>query len=188
VRLPETLAVLREREFRLLFLGQAVSWLGTGMVGVALAFAVLSVTGSASDLGFVFAARSVPLVVFLLAGGVFADRLPRRRVMIAADLARLGSQGLLAALLVTGNARLWQIVVLVTVDGAGTAFFNPAVTGLVAQTVSPERLQQANALRALTMSAGEVGGPALAGVLVATAARATRWPRTRRRTPRARSS
>ena len=74
MRLPETLAALRERDFRLLFFGQAISWLGTGMVPLALAFAVLDVTHSVSDLGFVQAARSLPLVVFLLAGGVFADR------------------------------------------------------------------------------------------------------------------
>src|SRR5437764_9169281 len=110
------------------------------MVGVALAFAVLDVTGSVADLGFVFAARSLPLVVFLLAGGVFADRLPRRAVMIGSDLVRLASQGLLAALLLAGAARLWEILVLVVVGGAATAFFNPAVTGLVAQTVSAHRL------------------------------------------------
>jgi MFS family permease len=77
--MPESLDALREREFRLLFLGQAISWLGTGMVPLALAFAVLQVTRSASDLGLVLAARALPNVAFLLAGGVFADRLPRRR-------------------------------------------------------------------------------------------------------------
>jgi MFS family permease len=168
MRLPETFAVLRERDFRLLFLGQAVSWLGNGMVGVALSFAVLDVTGSVSDLGFVFAARSLPIVVFLLAGGVFADRLPRRGVMIASDLVRLASQGLLAGLLIGGVARLWEILVLVTIGGAATAFFNPAVTGLVAETVSGERLQEANALRSVSASLGGVLGPALAGALVAT--------------------
>jgi predicted MFS family arabinose efflux permease len=168
VRLPDAFEPLRERDFRLLFVGQAVSWLGTGMVGVALSFAVLDVTRSVSDLGFVFAARSVPMVVFLVLGGVFADRLPRRGVMIAADLVRLASQGLLAALLVAGVARLWEILVLVTVGGAATAFFNPAVTGLVAQVVSPQRLQQANALRSVSASLGSVLGPAVAGALVAT--------------------
>jgi MFS family permease len=168
VRLPETFGALRERDFRLLFLGQAISWLGTGMVGVALAFAVLDVTHSVSDLGFVFAARSLPQVLFLLVGGVFADRLPRRAVMIASDLARLASQGLLAALLIAGVATLWEIVALVTVGAAATAFFNPAITGLVPQTVSPERLQEANALRSVTASLGTVLGPAVAGALVAT--------------------
>jgi MFS family permease len=168
VRLPDTFGALRERDFRLLFLGQAISWLGTGMVPLALAFAVLDVTHSVSDLGFVSAARALPLVVFLLAGGVFADRLPRRAVMIGADLVRLASQGLLAGLLVAGVARLWEIVALVTVLGAATAFFNPAITGLSAQTVSEERLQEANALRSASASLGTVLGPSVAGVLVAT--------------------
>ena len=168
MRLPEALGALRERDFRLLFVGQATSWLGTGMVGVALAFAVLDVTHSASDLGIVLAARAMPNVVFLLAGGVFADRLPRRAVMIAADLVRLASQGLLAGLLIGGVARLWELIVLVTIGGAATAFFDPAITGLVTETVSAERLQQANALRSVSASLGTVLGPSIAGVLVAT--------------------
>src|SRR6185369_11256920 len=162
MRLPEALGALRERDFRLLFVGQATSWLGTGMVGVALAFAVLDVTHSASDLGIVLAARALPLVVFLLAGGVFADRLPRRAVMIAADLVRLASQGLLAGLLIGGVARLWELIVLVTIGGAATAFFDPAITGLVTETVSAERLQQANALRSVSASLGTVLGPSIA--------------------------
>jgi MFS family permease len=76
------LGPLEERQFRLLFIGQAVSLLGDGMTGVALSFAVLDLTGSVSDLGLVFAARTIPLVLFLLVGGVFADRLPRRAVML----------------------------------------------------------------------------------------------------------
>src|SRR2546430_484168 len=92
--------------------------------------------------------------------------------MIAADVVRLASQGLLAGLLVGGVARLWEIVVLVTIGGAATAFFNPAVTGLVAQVVSPGRLQQADALRSVSASLGGVLGPAVAGALVATAAAA----------------
>ena len=97
------LDALRERPFRLLFIGQAVSLLGDGMVGVALAFAVLDLTGSASDLGIVLAARTVPLVGFLLAGGVWADRLPRRALMVAADLFRFAAHGLMAALLIAGE-------------------------------------------------------------------------------------
>jgi predicted MFS family arabinose efflux permease len=159
---------LQEREFRLLFLGQSVSLLGDGVVAVALAFAVLDLTGSASDLGFVFAARTVPLVTLLLAGGVFADRLSRRSVMVAADVARCSSQGLTAALLISGQARIWELAALQVVHGAATAFFNPASTGLIPMTVSPARLQQANGLRALSMSCASIAGPALGGLLVAT--------------------
>src|ERR671911_69991 len=95
------LAALRERPFRLLFCGQAASLLGDGMVSVALAFAVLGLTGSATDLGIVLAARTIPLVAFLLAGGVWADRLPRRALMIVADLARLAAHGAMAVLLIS---------------------------------------------------------------------------------------
>jgi len=167
--MPEALGALREREFRLLFTGQAISLLGDGMVGVALAFAVLDLTGSVSDLGYVFAARTIPLVVFLLVGGVFADRLPRRAVMLAADATRFASQGVIAALLIAGDARLWELVVTQALAGAATAFFNPASTGLTPAVVSEARLQQANALRGLAMASGRVAGPALAGVLVAAA-------------------
>ncbi len=169
MRVPEALGALREREFRLLFTGQAVSLLGDGMVGVALAFAVLDLTGSVSDLGYVFAGRTIPLVVFLLAGGVFADRLPRRAVMLSADVVRLASLGAIAALLISGHARLWELVVTQAFHGTATAFFNPASTGLIPTVVSARRLQQANALRGVAMASGNVAGPAVAGVLVAAA-------------------
>ena len=153
----------------MLFFGQAISLLGDGMVGVALAFAVLDLTGSIGDLGLVFAARTIPMVVFLLVGGVFADRLPRRAVMLNADVARLVTQGTIAVLLISGRAQIWQLVLTQAVYGTATAFFNPASTGLIPSVVSPGRLQQANALRALAMASGSVAGPALAGILVAAA-------------------
>jgi MFS family permease len=157
---------LKERPFRLLFIGQAVSLLGDGMVGVALAFAVLEETGSASDLGIVLAARTVPLVAFLLAGGVWADRLPRRALMVATDLIRVGAHGLMAALLIAGEPGIWALAALAAIAGAASAFFNPAITGIMPAVVSAERIQQANALRGLTEAAGRIAGPALAGVLV----------------------
>jgi MFS family permease len=157
---------LRERGFRLLFIGQAASLLGDGMVSVALAFAVLELTGSATDLGIVLAARTVPLVAFLLAGGVWADRLPRRALMITADLARLAAHGTMAALLIAGEAQVWSLAALAACTGAASAFFNPAISGLVPAVVSRERLQQANALLGLAQSVGSIAGPALSGLLV----------------------
>ena len=169
MKLPGRLAALRERNFRLFFIGQATSQLGTGMVGVALSFAVLDLTGSVSDLGFVLAAQTVPLVLFLLVGGTVADRLPRRAVMLVSDAARCVTQGTLAALLLTGHAELWHLLALQFLGGTATAFFLPAVTGLTTQVVAAERLQEANALRSLASSGGSIAGPAIAGVLVATA-------------------
>ena len=162
------LGALQERDFRLFFFGQTASLLGDGMVPVALSFAVLDLTGSVTDLGLVLAARSIPMIAFLLVGGVFADRLPRRTVMIGADLLRFGSQGLVAALLISGHAQVWQIIVLQAVNGGATAFFNPALTGLTPAIVSRERLQQANVLRGMSMGLGGIAGPALAGILVET--------------------
>ena len=162
----ERLAALQERPFRLLFFGQAVSLLGDGMVGVALAFAVLEETGSASDLGIVLAARTIPLVGFRLVGGVWADRLPRRALMVTTDLIRLAAHGAMAALLIAGDPGVWPIAALAAIAGAASAFFNPAISGIMPAVVSAERLQQANALRGLSEAVGRIAGPALAGVLV----------------------
>jgi predicted MFS family arabinose efflux permease len=165
--LGESFAALRERQFRLLFTGQIVSLLGDAITGVALAFAVLDLTGSATDLGYVFAAKTIPLVTFLLVGGVFADRLPRRAVMLTADVARGAAQGTVALLVLTHNAQVWELVVLQAVAGTATAFFNPASTGLTPMTVSPELLQQANALRGLSMASTGIIGSVISGALVA---------------------
>jgi MFS family permease len=158
---------LSERDFRLFFTGYLTSYFGSQMVPVAVTFAVLNTGGTAADVGYVLAAETVPLVVFLLVGGVIADRLPRRAVMIGADLLRTVSQGLLAALLLTGRPALWEFMALLAVTGAGMAFFSPAMTGLIPQVVSAARLQQANALTGLSQSLGAVAGPAISGVLVA---------------------
>jgi MFS family permease len=162
-----SLAALRERQFRLLFTGQLISLLGDSFTTVALAFAVLDLTGSASDLGIVFAAKTLPLVAFLLVGGVFADRLPRRAVMLTSDVVRGLAQGLVALLLLTHTAHLWQLVVLQAVAGTATAFFNPASTGITPMTVRPELLQQANALRGLSMAGAGIVGTAVGGSVVA---------------------
>src|SRR5579884_4040046 len=102
----------QERDFRLFLVGQAISLLGSGMVSVALAFAVLDLTGSVADLGFVLGAETVAQVTFLLAGGVIADRLSRRSVMVVSNLSSCASQGATAALLIAGEARIWELIVL----------------------------------------------------------------------------
>lgn len=160
---------LRERRFRLLWLGQATSTLGDGLVPVALAFAVIqTLDGSPTELGIVLAAQTLPLVVFVLAGGVWADRLPRQMVMLVSDVIRCVIQATIAVLLLSGHAQLWELVVLVAIYGTAQAFFQPAATGLVPATISPQRLQQANALLGLSRSLAFVVGPAVAGVIAAT--------------------
>jgi MFS family permease len=139
------------------------------MVVVALAFAVLEIGGSASQVGLVLAAGTAALLASLLAGGVVADRVSRRAVMVVADLVRVASQGAMAALLVAGAAEVWMLAALAAVTGAATGFFQPASTALVPELVVPEQLQRANGMRATAMSIGEIGGPLLAGVIVASA-------------------
>ena len=156
------------RSFRLLFWGQAFSVVGDRITPVAIAFAVLGL-GSASDLGLVLAAGGIPFALFALAGGVWADRVGRRRVMLASDVVRALSQSVTAALLLTGTAEVWMLAVLAFVYGTAAAVFMPALIGLIPQTVSPTRLQEANGLLALTRSIASIAGPALAGVLVVSA-------------------
>lgn len=137
------------------------------MVPVALTFAVLQKGRPAADVGYVLATETVPPVVLLLAGGVVADRLSRRTVMITSDIARCASELLLAALVITSSPQLWVFMVLAGVIGAGQAFFNPALTGLIPLIASPGRLQRANALKGAASSAGQIAGPAAAGLIVA---------------------
>ena len=158
---------LREREFRLLFLGRTVSTIGNAIAPIALAFAILELTGSKTDLGLVLAARSIPQVIFLLFGGVIADRLPRHRVMVVSSLVSGATQAATALLLLNGTAHLWEIVSLAAVNGTSSAFFFPANTGIVPQTVPESLLQQANALLRLALNGTFIGGAALGGVLVA---------------------
>ena len=157
------MGVLRLRDFRLVFAASAVSWLGDRMVPIALAFAVLELGGSASEVGIVLAARSLPLVATLLVGGVVADRVSRRAVMVVADVVRVGTQGAIAALLIAGAAEIWMLAVLSGASGAAAGFFSPASTGLLPAVVPPERLQEANGVRATALSGGEIAGPAHGG-------------------------
>lgn len=161
------LAPLRERPFRLLFFGRTLSGVGDAIVPVALTFAVLDL-GDATDLGLVLGSGSLARVVFLVVGGVWADRLPRQLVMMAADVVRAAVQALLALAFFTDAIQIWQLALGSAVFGAAGAFFNPASTGLVPQLVERERLQEANALLGLARSGIEVFGPVVSGLVVAT--------------------
>jgi MFS family permease len=157
---------LKERQFRLLWLGQAISALGDALVPLALTFAVLDLTGSAADLGLVFAAMFSARVIFILAGGVWSDRLPRQLVMIGADVVRAGTQAMLALAFFTDSVALWHLIAASFVLGGASAFFGPASTGLVKTIVRPERLQEANALINMSQNAIQIFGPVSAGALV----------------------
>jgi MFS family permease len=167
MELKRKLDVMREPDYRRLFLGRTTSLVGDGMAPVALAFAVLGLTGSATDLGLVLAPHGLVITALVLAGGVWADRISPRRAMLWADLTRLVSMGIIAALLLAGVAQVWELALLYAVDGAATALFNPASSAIVPQIVPGARLQDANALLNFSRWAGKVAGPALAGVLLA---------------------
>lgn len=165
----ERFGALSERPFRLLWAARATSSIGDRMVPIALTFAVLDLTLSASALGIVLAAGLIPNVMLVLFGGVAGDRWRRDHVMLTSDLLRALSQAVVAVLLLTSHAELWHLVVSSAMWGTAAAFFSPASTGIVRETVSRERLQQANALMGLTRNAVGLGGPALAGIIIATA-------------------
>jgi MFS family permease len=165
--LPGRVGVLREPNYRRLFIGRTVSLVGDGIAPVAIAFAVLDLTGSATDLGIVLAAHSLMIIALILVGGVFADRISPRVSMLRADLVRAVVTGLMAALVIAGTAETWQLVVLYAIEGGATAFFNPASNAIVPSIVSPERLQEATALLNLSRWGGRAIGPAIAGVLLA---------------------
>jgi MFS transporter len=161
--------LISEPQFRLLFAGQVLSLIGDRVMLVALPFAVLEVGGDLEAVGLVVAAELVPFLIFALVGGVVSDRSDRRRILIASDAARLAVQAVGGVLLVAGGATPLLLGVLAALYGAADAFFQPAFTGLLPQTVShPGQLQPANALRGMSFSVSSIAGPVLAGVLVGT--------------------
>lgn len=165
--LQDSLRPLKAHAFRLLWIGRTVSSAGDAAVEIALVFAILHVGGNAADIGLVAALQGVARTVFILAGGVWADRLRRQYVMVASDTVRAGVEALLAALLIAGLGHVWQIAVAATVMGAAGAFFGPASTGLVPETVAPQQLQKSNALLGFSDSFFSVISPAGAGILIA---------------------
>lgn len=163
---PEVLRA--EPQFRLLFAGQVLSLIGDRVMLVALPFAVLEAGGGVTTVGLVVAAQLVPFVVFALVGGVLSDRADRRRVLIASDVARMLVQAVGALLLLADSAHPLTLAILAALYGSADAFFQPAFTGLLPQTVShPGQLQPANALRGLSFSASSIAGPAVGGLLIA---------------------
>ncbi|MET8625656.1 MFS transporter [Kitasatospora sp. NPDC004669] len=173
-RLGDRLAVLGERDFRRFFIGYTTSLLGSSMAPVAVAFAVLDGGdgdgggggGTGTDVGGVMAARILPVVLVLLAGGVIADRFGSRRLMLGADLLRGVVQALFAGLLAAGRAPVWVMVALVAVWGIGEGLFMPAFGAIVPDLVRrKDLLADGNTLLGLSRSVSAVAGPAVAGLV-----------------------
>jgi len=168
VSLPGRLAPLAERPYRLFFSAATISTLGDSVAGIALAFAVLDLTGTPKPLylAIVFAGRQLANGALVLYGGVLSDRLPRNRILVGAAIGQCVAQAATAAVVLSHSATLGLLIVLQVIYGAADAFVIPAETGLVPQTVSDEHLQEANALRAMMRNALFVIGPAIGGVIV----------------------
>ncbi|WP_280693138.1 MULTISPECIES: MFS transporter [unclassified Kitasatospora] len=144
-----------------------VGGLGNAGAPIATAFALLRMGGGAAEIGYVTGARLAAIVLFLLIGGALADRLPRHRVMVAANLGNALSQALLAALVLTGSARLWQVVLLAAANGIGQAFYAPAAEGMIMESVEQEQAPRAFALFRTALNSSLIAGAALGGALVA---------------------
>jgi MFS family permease len=158
-------SLFRHRDFRLLLAGQSTSTIGDRIVFVALALYVTDI-GTPTDVGIVLASHAVPLVGFLLIGGVWADRLPRHLLVVTTDLIRFALHALLATLIFTGAVEVWHIAVIEACFGTAEAFYRPAFTGLVPQTVPEEEIQPARAAFGTVETVAEFAGPALATALV----------------------
>ncbi|GAA3150922.1 MFS transporter [Streptomyces echinatus] len=155
------------RNYSLLTAAAVVTGLGANGSLIAAAFAVLEAGGDSGDVGLVAAARTLPLVVFLLIGGAVADRLPRHRVMVAANALNCLSQAAFAALVLAGEPRLWQMMLLTALGGTGQAFFGPAAEGMLMSSVEGESAGRAFALFRMATQGAALGGAALGGALVA---------------------
>lgn len=158
---------LRSRNFLLLLACDVVSLTGNAVAVVAVPFAVLAVDGSAADVGYVSTAMLVPVVVFLLLGGVVADRLPRHMVMVAGDVVQAAAQAVSAVVVLSGHGAVWQLLLLAAVRGTGFGFYFPAEAGLLPQTVAPDDRAQANAIDRVGRNGAQIAGAALGGVAVA---------------------
>ncbi len=159
---------LRRRDFALVSAGSIASLLGDGFFHVALAWQVYTISNVPTALSIVFLAISIPNLLLVLVGGVFADRYDRRKLMVAADLIRAAALGGIAVLSGAGVLEVWHIAALVVFVGAGDAFFNPASTAFLPDLVPDEDLPAANALAGMYRPVMiRMIGPAIAGLVVA---------------------
>ncbi|MGW4650945.1 MFS transporter [Kitasatospora sp. NPDC004289] len=154
------------RNYRVQTAATVIAGLGNAGAPIATAFAVLDLGGGATAVGLVTGAHLASMVVFLLIGGALADRLPRHHVMVGANLFNAASQALLAVLVLTGTAQLWQLIALSAAGGAGQAFYAPASEGMIMESVAEEHASRAFAVFRMALNGSQIAGAALGGVLV----------------------
>lgn len=159
-------SVLRNRNFRLLWIGEGISLLGDQFYLIALPWLVLSLTGDALAVGTVLATAGIPRALFMLVGGALTDRFTPRRLMISSNLARMGLTGLLAAVVLANLVQLWMLYIFALLFGLADAFFFPAQTSIVPKLVGKDQLQAGNAMIQGTAQLSLFAGPVLAGALI----------------------
>jgi MFS family permease len=169
VKAPRILEPLRHRDFRLLWTGQTLTLLGSFVSQVAYPFQIFQLGGSAIELGALASVFTGSSLVFLLLGGAIADRVPRRMLIIIAELASGLASGVIALLGYTGALQIWHLYVAVALFGAATSFSVPAIGALIPELVPEEILVPGNAIRGLSRQASRTGGPIIGGLLVALA-------------------
>lgn len=159
---------LRDSRFRRLFFARALSLAGSYMAPLALTFAVLDLPGnSATNLGLVLGSRTVAALIFVLVGGVLADRFERGRLMVGSDFLTFIAQATAAWLILAGEPKLVALIAVSAVAGGAEAVFTPAIRGIIPQVVPDDHRQGANGLLRLIGSADSVLGALLAGVIIA---------------------
>ena len=162
---------LRHRDFRVLWAGMAISLLGDGIFLIAVAWESYALWNTPAALSIVGIGMALPTVLFLLVGGIVSDRYDRRLVMMCADGVRGLAVGLLAALVISGSLRFWELVALVAIYGAGTAFFTPAFEAVVPDLLPADDLPAANSLDQFVRPVAlRLAGPLLGGALVSAGA------------------
>lgn len=165
--LPRPLRPFRHRDYRLLVASMALSLFASGMWTVALVYQVIALGGGPSELSLVMTGLSTGLLVSVLVGGLAADRLPRRALLIGVEALRIVSVGLVTALSLTGALQLWQLAGIAFLVGAAEAFFFPAYSALLPTMLPAEELLAANGVEGMLRPVAlQALGPALAGVLV----------------------
>jgi MFS family permease len=168
VKWTDSVAPLRERNFRWFFASRFVNMFGGVMANIALAFAVLDITDSPAALGQVLSAHTIPVVIFLLGGGVIADRFPRAVVLQVSNVVSGSLQAAIALLVITQNAEIWMLVVLTAIQGVSSAVAFPAMASIMPQLVPRDQLQQANALNSLLRGSLNIIAPTIGALLVVT--------------------
>ncbi len=166
LRLPEAVSVLRERDFRVIWIGSAISLVGTWMQVIAQGLVVLSLWNSAFALGAVNFANATPTLFVMLFGGVLADRADKRRILIVTQAVMAALAAAVGLLVITGAVHFWMVLVFAAILGIAIGYDMPAYQAFLPELVPPEEISQVVALNSSTFHGSRMVGPAIAGAVI----------------------